>query len=216
MANKMTWDGNILYSNHPPHLGCKNREHIQLTALIPPCLCPKTDLVNDAELCAGAADQQLLLSILAEHDIKLDFDAVSKRLGCTARAVQERLKKLKKLATDEADGSSITPAKASTKKASSDEATPTKKRKVVTPKSPKVAKASTGKGKGKKVKEDAKTSAADGGIKDIGKANGVKRGHEEDEHETLAETDFEEQDVDVKHEEGAIEYGENEMEDEEV
>ena len=46
------------------------------------------------------ADQQLLLAILAAHEVKIDFEAVASRLGehCTPRAVVERLKKLKKQA----------------------------------------------------------------------------------------------------------------------
>ena len=50
----------------------------------------------------GDADQQLLLSILATHAIKVDFDAIAARVGppCTPRAAQERIKKLKKMAKD--------------------------------------------------------------------------------------------------------------------
>ena len=46
------------------------------------------------------ADQQLLLAILAAHEVKIDFEAVASRLGerCTPRAVVERMKKLKKRA----------------------------------------------------------------------------------------------------------------------
>jgi len=48
----------------------------------------------------------LLLSILAVHEVKVDFDAVSALMGpnCTSRAVQEQLKKLKKIATAKASG----------------------------------------------------------------------------------------------------------------
>jgi hypothetical protein len=48
----------------------------------------------------------LLLSILAVHEVKVDFDAVSALMGpnCTSRAVQEQLKKLKKMATVKASG----------------------------------------------------------------------------------------------------------------
>lgn len=55
---------------------------------------------------AGEANSQLLLSILAVHEVKVDFDAVAALMGpaCTSRAVQEQLKKLKKLATLKANG----------------------------------------------------------------------------------------------------------------
>lgn len=55
---------------------------------------------------AGETNSQLLLSILAVHEIKVDFDAVAALMGptCTSRAVQEQLKKLKKLATQKASG----------------------------------------------------------------------------------------------------------------
>lgn len=46
-----------------------------------------------------------MLAILAENTVALDYAAVGARLGphCTARAVQERLKKLKKMAAEQAD-----------------------------------------------------------------------------------------------------------------
>jgi len=55
---------------------------------------------------AGEANSQLLLSVLAVHEVKVDFDAVSALMGpnCTSRAVQEQLKKLKKMATLKASG----------------------------------------------------------------------------------------------------------------
>jgi len=55
---------------------------------------------------AGEANSQLLLSILAVHEVKVDFDAVAALMGpnCTSRAVQEQLKKLKKMATLKAGG----------------------------------------------------------------------------------------------------------------
>ncbi|KAI9814026.1 MAG: hypothetical protein M1827_003490 [Pycnora praestabilis] len=55
----------------------------------------------------GDADQQLLLAILAAHHLFLDHAAIASRLGpqCTPRAVQERLKKLKKMASDNGLGS---------------------------------------------------------------------------------------------------------------
>lgn len=60
----------------------------------------------------GDANSQLLLSILAVHDIKVDFEAVAALMGpnCTSRAVQEQLKKLKKLASTKANGASPTAA----------------------------------------------------------------------------------------------------------
>ncbi|MCJ1336484.1 hypothetical protein MMC09_001760 [Bachmanniomyces sp. S44760] len=82
----------------------------------------------------GPANQQLLLSILAAHDIKVDFGAVAARLGCTARAVQEQLKKLKKMAKDQEDGKEIALAKTPNKGKNDDTPTP-KKRKTATPRS---------------------------------------------------------------------------------
>ena len=79
----------------------------------------------------------------------MNFELVAHRLGCTPRAVQERLKKLKKMASEHTDGiqgvsapSPITPTKAPAKKnAGKDETTSSaKKRKVATPKSLKAAK----------------------------------------------------------------------------
>ncbi|KAI9850497.1 MAG: hypothetical protein M1830_007014 [Pleopsidium flavum] len=91
----------------------------------------------------GVADQQLLLSILAAHEIKIDFDAVAANLGCTPRAVQERLKKLKKVAGEQNSAGPPgpkTPSKSKGAPTNGDAATPTptpKKRKVATPKSAK-------------------------------------------------------------------------------
>ena len=58
-----------------------------------------TILPADITSCAGAADQSLLLAIIASHDVKVDFAKVAKDMGdiCTPRAVQERLKRLKKV-----------------------------------------------------------------------------------------------------------------------
>ena len=73
--------------------------------------------VNVANLDVGAADQKLLLTILATHDIKVDYEAVAASFGshCTPRAVQERIKKLKIMAkNDDVSGPDSTPPKAST------------------------------------------------------------------------------------------------------
>lgn len=43
----------------------------------------------------------LFLTILAEHSFSIDNVAVAAKLGCSARAVQERLKKLHKRAAEE-------------------------------------------------------------------------------------------------------------------
>ena len=55
------------------------------------------------------ADQQLLLAILAAHEVKVDSEAVAARLGenCTPRAVVERLKRLKKQATAQDDSAPL-------------------------------------------------------------------------------------------------------------
>lgn len=57
------------------------------------------------------ADQQLLLAILAAHEVKVDSEAVASRLGehCTPRAVVERLKKLKKQAIVQDDNAPSDP-----------------------------------------------------------------------------------------------------------
>ncbi|GAB7347886.1 hypothetical protein MBLNU459_g5412t1 [Dothideomycetes sp. NU459] len=52
----------------------------------------------------GEADRKLLLAILKTHAIKVDSDAIAADLStesskCTPRAVEERLKKLKKMAS---------------------------------------------------------------------------------------------------------------------
>ncbi|KAL9099269.1 MAG: hypothetical protein Q9163_005211 [Psora crenata] len=50
-----------------------------------------------------SADRQLFLACLVSHDLKLDPEKLANSLGCTVRAVQERLKHLKKVAMKEAD-----------------------------------------------------------------------------------------------------------------
>ncbi len=86
------------------------------------------------------------MAILAVHDVKVDHEAVAKRLGdpCTARAVQERLKKLRKMAREDGFASVLdepstpkkrapsTPRKMtqSTPKKRTTPRTPTKKRKL--------------------------------------------------------------------------------------
>ncbi|KAI4121663.1 MAG: hypothetical protein LQ338_006241 [Usnochroma carphineum] len=83
----------------------------------------------------GEAHTQLLLSILAAHEISVDFKAVADLLGpqCTPRAVQEQLKKLKKKALEQAGGDSnpaskakaaITPKKGKKANPTSEAATP--------------------------------------------------------------------------------------------
>lgn len=54
-------------------------------------------------MCIGEADQHLLLAILASQPVKVDSTAVAAMLGpaCTPRAVEERLKKLKKKARED-------------------------------------------------------------------------------------------------------------------
>ena len=73
----------------------------------------------------GEAIEQLLLAILGAHDIQLDYAAVSKTLGCTPRAVQEQLRKLKLKARD---GNS--PASPTSKNTSNAKSSPGRKRKV--------------------------------------------------------------------------------------
>ena len=51
----------------------------------------------------------MLRFILASHEIKVDFGVLAKLLGpnCTPRAVQEKLKKLRKLGLEEAAGAGV-------------------------------------------------------------------------------------------------------------
>ncbi|KAL9636447.1 MAG: hypothetical protein Q9164_002811 [Protoblastenia rupestris] len=63
-----------------------------------------------------SADRQLFLACLASHDLKIDPKRIADSLGCTIRAVQERLKFLKKIARKEADvGSKPAAARAAAK-----------------------------------------------------------------------------------------------------
>lgn len=61
------------------------------------------------------ADQKLMMAIIATHAIQIDFVAVAERLGnvCTPRAVQERLKKIKKAGAgaSEVNSTPATPGK---------------------------------------------------------------------------------------------------------
>lgn len=138
--------------------------HLKAPTLTPPC----TNLLPTT----GAADQHLLLAILTTQDVKVDFEVVAAQLGCTARAVQERLKKLKKMAAEHAGADptaaaaavvapktptkSKTKAPAKTKGAAAggaEDGTPSpKKRKIATPKSGK-ANGKGGSGGGVGVKE---------------------------------------------------------------
>ena len=54
----------------------------------------------------GEADAKLLVSILALHNIKIDYANVAAMMGpdCTQDAVKNRIKKLKKAAADQAGG----------------------------------------------------------------------------------------------------------------
>ncbi|KAF6238677.1 hypothetical protein HO173_003183 [Letharia columbiana] len=72
----------------------------------------------------GDADAKLLLTILKVSDVKPDFEAVAQQaITCTPRAVQEHLKKLRKIARADADptapgkATTTTPVKASRKAA---------------------------------------------------------------------------------------------------
>lgn len=76
----------------------------------------------------GEADAKLLLAILKVSDVKPDFEAVAQQLTtdevtCTPRAVQEHLKKLRKIAQADVDptapgkAATTTPVKASRKAA---------------------------------------------------------------------------------------------------
>ncbi|KAI9785462.1 MAG: hypothetical protein M1839_009203 [Geoglossum umbratile] len=105
----------------------------------------------------GVADQQLLLSILATHTIVLNHNAIAQRIGphCSARAVVERIKKLRKISRDngfDKDGEGYVPKPP---KATASN----RKRKNITPDdtpSPKKAKADE-----KKVVDDSEESHED-------------------------------------------------------
>ena len=70
---------------------------------------PKSSSHNPNVHHTGMANQQLLLSILAVHEVKVDFNAVANVMGdqCTPRAVQEQLKKLKKMAAENTGNSDL-------------------------------------------------------------------------------------------------------------
>lgn len=63
------------------------------------------------------ADHKLLLAIIATNAVPVDYAAVAATMGniCTPRAVQERLKKLKKVGTEKA-GADLTPSALTPKK----------------------------------------------------------------------------------------------------
>lgn len=69
------------------------------------------------------------MALIATHAIQVDFTAVAGTMGniCTPRAIQERLKKLKKTGMETA-GSMLTPAAAKPKKGGKPAKTPTKKK----------------------------------------------------------------------------------------
>lgn len=55
-------------------------------------------ILTKSLLCLAEADQKLMMAIIATHSITINFAAVAEHMGnvCTPRAVQERLKKIKK------------------------------------------------------------------------------------------------------------------------
>jgi hypothetical protein len=67
----------------------------------------------------ATADQHLLLAILATHRITVDHIRVSALLGCSPRACEERLKKLRKTAKEAGHEFTPTPAPAQTAAAGS-------------------------------------------------------------------------------------------------
>ena len=139
-------------------------------------------------LASGAADQQLLLTILSEHAISVNFELVADRLGCTPRAVQERLKKLKKMASEPTGSihggpapSPITPTKAPTKNNAGKDDSPSsaKKRKVATPRSLKAAKSV----KTRKTKTGITADTSGENTDTASMAQGVKLEHDSDNQE---------------------------------
>ncbi|MCJ1478301.1 hypothetical protein MMC13_006978 [Lambiella insularis] len=99
-------------------------------------------MVWDAE-----ADTKLLLAIIAEQPISVNHESLAGRLGCTPRAIVERLKKLKKQAGElPAPGSPATPKKRPLRSSEGEEAAAKKPRiavpktrKIAAPKAPKAA-----------------------------------------------------------------------------
>ncbi|KAI9827374.1 MAG: hypothetical protein M1826_006299 [Phylliscum demangeonii] len=60
---------------------------------------PTTKAAKPKMTWIGDGDRDLLLTILAMHNLKLDHVAIAQRMGppCTPRAVEERLKKLRRM-----------------------------------------------------------------------------------------------------------------------
>ncbi|KAL9126131.1 MAG: hypothetical protein Q9217_004775 [Psora testacea] len=81
---------------------------------------PKEAMTEDGKKIMrwdDSTDRQLFLVCLASHDLKLDAEKLAGSLGCTTRAVQERLKFLRKIAMKEADvGSRPAAVRAAAKK----------------------------------------------------------------------------------------------------
>ncbi|MCJ1284257.1 hypothetical protein MMC26_003588 [Xylographa opegraphella] len=46
------------------------------------------------------AEKELLLAVIAQNPVPIDYVAIAAQMGCTPRAVEERMKKLKKAAKD--------------------------------------------------------------------------------------------------------------------
>lgn len=59
-----------------------------------------TDCVAFTGRYVAAADQHLLLAILSAHKVTVNYASVARIIGCTPRACEERLKKLRKEAKD--------------------------------------------------------------------------------------------------------------------
>lgn len=70
------------------------------------CKFPQSNLPPSAlnklliEFPIAAADQHLLLAILSAHKVNVDHNRVAQIVGCTPRACEERIKKLRKLAKE--------------------------------------------------------------------------------------------------------------------
>ncbi|MCJ1387206.1 hypothetical protein MMC18_000046 [Xylographa bjoerkii] len=140
------------------------------------------------------ADAQLLLAIIAEQPVSLNFDSVASRMGCTPRAIQERLKKLKKLAAGPVEGTLATPSKRISKKANEDAPTP-KKRKATTPRAQK-----SPKNKSAPVKEEQGgpvVSGEESGTEDssIYTQASIKAENEAEDHLADSEANLEDMDI---------------------
>ncbi|MCJ1432092.1 hypothetical protein MMC27_001448 [Xylographa pallens] len=120
------------------------------------------------------ADAKLLLAVVDQLPVSLDFESIAGRLGCTPRAVQERIKRLKKLSAGQVG---LAQATSSKRKNTAEQTTITKKQKTTTAtptKSPQIKTTPTKEEKEEVIETDKESSLGDSALTSI---------HEEDEGE---------------------------------